>query len=182
MGEERRGIDMTVWFCSDPHFDHANILRYCQRPFSDVREMNKAIIRNINDVVEDNDTLYVLGDLGFFHMNDLATLRRFTQALNGNKILIVGNHDRLPAHEYEEAGFKSVHTSLTAEGYYMAHDPAWSITQPNGTKCLCGHVHTLFKKVGNIINVGVDVWDYGPVSKDTIDNMFKELEQKKVGE
>jgi calcineurin-like phosphoesterase family protein len=86
--------------------------------------------------------------------------------LNGTKILILGNHDKLPALEYVELGFQSVHTSLVVDDVFMAHDPAWAAAIPKDMLMMCGHVHGLFKLVERthrVLNVGVDVWDYRPV-------------------
>lgn len=56
---------MTWWFTSDTHFDHANVIEYCKRPFSNVEEMNEAMIRNWNKRVMPEDTIFHLGD---FHL------------------------------------------------------------------------------------------------------------------
>jgi calcineurin-like phosphoesterase family protein len=67
-----------------------------------------------------------------------------------------------------EVGFQSVHSSLFVEGIFLAHDPAWATAIPDGVNMFCGHIHELFKLVKNskhkVLNVGVDVWDYTPVS------------------
>lgn len=86
------------WFTSDTHFGHKRILELCNRPFADVAEMNEAIIHNWNSVVAPEDTVYHLGDvaLGPWVEWDSVLTR-----LNGHKMLIVGNHDRVFAHEKE---------------------------------------------------------------------------------
>lgn len=83
---------METYITSDLHIGHTNILKFCpdSRPFSSVEEMNEAIISNWNGSVNRNDTVYILGDVGFGPAKDVVNVLR---RLNGNKILIVGNHD-----------------------------------------------------------------------------------------
>lgn len=81
----------TIWFTADHHFGHANILRYCKRPFADVEEMNEALIANWNRVVAKGDTVYHLGDL--FLLPPVEATKRMAR-LNGSICLIRGNHDR----------------------------------------------------------------------------------------
>ena len=56
-----------IYFTSDLHLFHANILRFCNRPFADVEDMNKTLINNIKNTLQPNDSLYFLGDIGFNH-------------------------------------------------------------------------------------------------------------------
>ena len=79
-----------IWFISDTHFNHANVIRYCNRPFKSVGEMNQTIINNWNSVVSDEDTVFFLGDFIFGKYEDFAN---FTKALKGHKHFIIGNHD-----------------------------------------------------------------------------------------
>jgi calcineurin-like phosphoesterase family protein len=79
-----------VWFTSDLHFWHKNICKYCNRPYESVEEMNEAIIQNWNAVVQDDDVVFVLGDLGFC---GIEKLRLLISQLKGNLFLIQGNHD-----------------------------------------------------------------------------------------
>lgn len=83
---------MTVWFTSDTHFGHQNIIRYSNRPFSDVDHMNEEIIKRWNKLVSPEDTVFHLGDVALGQIDkSLACVGR----LNGHKILIDdGNHDR----------------------------------------------------------------------------------------
>jgi len=130
--------------------------------------MNEVLIQNWNDVVKPTDTVFVLGD--FAMTRNAERIKSWVERLNGTKHLILGNHDELKVWRYLDCGFASVHTSLQIEEFILAHDPAVYNALPEGSLMLCGHVHTLFKstKDKKVINVGVDVWDYRPVSINTI--------------
>lgn len=78
------------FFIADLHFGHFNIIRYDNRSYSTVEEMDNALINNWNSVVSDEDTVYILGDISWH--NEERTVEIFEQ-LNGTKILIKGNHD-----------------------------------------------------------------------------------------
>jgi calcineurin-like phosphoesterase family protein len=80
------------WFTSDLHLGHANIIGYCDRPFESVEEMNQALIDNWNSHVADGDTVWVLGDVAMGKLRETLPL---VGQLNGHKILLPGNHDRV---------------------------------------------------------------------------------------
>lgn len=82
-----------IYFISDTHFYHSNIIKYSNRPFKDVNEMNETIINSWNSVVKNDDTVYHLGD---FCLSSDDEIKSIFNMLNGNKILIRGNHDRKP--------------------------------------------------------------------------------------
>ena len=88
-----------IWFTSDTHFNHTNILKYepNTRPFATIEEMNETIISNWNKVVGEEDTIYVLGD---FFMGLLTDIEPIFKRLNGKVILIRGNHDTNNRLEY----------------------------------------------------------------------------------
>lgn len=80
-----------VFFTSDLHFGHRNILNFCQRPFEDIKDMEINLIKNWNSVVSNEDVVFVLGDTFWF--NDRKSMRRILKQLNGKNIyLILGNH------------------------------------------------------------------------------------------
>ena len=78
------------FYISDMHYGHANILRLCNRPFSDVYEMNKALIQNWNSAVTPYDTVYIVGDVAW----NVTEAIEFMHNCRGKKVLIVGNHDK----------------------------------------------------------------------------------------
>lgn len=80
-----------IWFTSDTHFSHKNIIKYCERPFDDTDHMDETIIENWNSVVAPEDMVYHLGDIALGPIDQsLAKVAR----LNGHKIAVLGNHDR----------------------------------------------------------------------------------------
>lgn len=84
-----------IWFTSDTHFFHANIIKYCNRPFSSTEEMNEVLIQNWNKVVKKGDLIYHLGDV-FMGPSTPDKHNWLMNRLNGSKRLIVGNHDDIP--------------------------------------------------------------------------------------
>lgn len=78
------------YFIADTHFNHENIIKYCNRPFKDSKEMNEYIVNKWNSIVRKDDIVYHLGDVGFGSTDELKEL---VGRLNGTKILIRGNHD-----------------------------------------------------------------------------------------
>ncbi len=82
---------MAVYFTADTHWGHANITKYCNRPFANVDEMDHKLLENVNAVVKPGDTLYHLGDFSFRGRNP-SHYR--DQIACQNIILIMGNHDK----------------------------------------------------------------------------------------
>ena len=133
--------------------------------------MNKTIIKNHNELVSNDDTVYHIGDFTMISPWDWSRIEKILDNLNGNHHLILGNHDRQKPFDLVEAGFISVHTSMELiyenRKFILIHDPAASCINRD-IPFLCGHIHNLFKIQKNVINVGVDVWDFKPVSIETI--------------
>jgi len=99
------------YFCSDHHFFHAKAIEYDNRPFKDVNEMNREIVRRHNEVVpKENSVVYFLGDVGF--CKDLEKMREVIASMHGIKVLCCGNHDRKPQYMYK-IGFDVVCYNMT---------------------------------------------------------------------
>jgi calcineurin-like phosphoesterase family protein len=81
---------MNVWFTSDQHFGHENIIEYCARPFKDAIEMDKAMIRRWNEVVDQDDIVWHLGD---FTLKNTGPFLEYINELNGQIRIIPGGHD-----------------------------------------------------------------------------------------
>ncbi|MBI4064548.1 MAG: metallophosphoesterase [Elusimicrobia bacterium] len=143
-----------IFFTSDTHFNHTNIIKYCGRPFESVEEMNREMIGQWNAAVGQDDTVFHLGD---FALGEASEWPKIFQQLNGaKKILIRGNHDRA-VKKMIEVGFAEVHSELEWNGWLLKHKP---FKTPK--KLLCGHIHERWRRLGWAINVGVDVWDFTP--------------------
>lgn len=81
----------NLWFTSDLHLGHKNVIKFCDRPFADVKEMSEKIIENWNNIVNDDDIVFILGDVFWF--NDSQTIKKILNRLKGIIYIIPGNHD-----------------------------------------------------------------------------------------
>jgi calcineurin-like phosphoesterase family protein len=132
--------------------------------------MAKAIVRNYNEVVSEDDTCYILGDIAMISQHEWEQLARIVKKLNGTKHLILGNHDQFRWEKYLDVGFTSIHSALWFDEedlrIVMAHDPSVYCALAPASVLLCAHVHTLFKSMPEqrVVNVGVDVWDFRPIN------------------
>jgi calcineurin-like phosphoesterase family protein len=167
---------MTDWITADWHLGHEAIIHFCNRPFQNTHQMEKILVKNVNSLVKEDDCLYFLGDLFWGGTDKANNLGHILQKIKGRKILILGNHDRIKPLSYIDLGIESVHTSLRYKmlNVMMVHDPAWAAAIPRDWVVLCGHIHDLFKVSRNVVNVGVDVWDFKPVK---IDDVIKLIER-----
>jgi calcineurin-like phosphoesterase family protein len=173
----------TDKFTSDTHFGHQNVIQYCNRPFCCRYSMDEALIRNWNDCVAPTDRVFHLGDFAFMNKGNIC---RIVSRLNGYIFFIKGNHDYS---KKQGLGFGFVHscnnieTLATHNGQtykiFMSHKP-----QENTDKYdlyLCGHVHEKWKHKGKSVNIGVDVWNFRPITMVEILDYY-ESTQLPVGE
>ena len=117
-----------IYLLADPHFFHDKILEYCKRPFKDLEEMHKTLIDNFNRVVQPEDTVYWLGDVGFASP---SKLKNILAQLKGKHLLIRGNHDKHGNSTYYNIGFAAVLESaeirIGQKRITMAHYPRRSL-------------------------------------------------------
>lgn len=151
-----------VHFTSDTHWWHKNIIKYSNRPFKDVFEMNKALIDNWNARVKPTDHVFHLGDFGF---TKIGEIKNILLSLNGKKHLILGNHDEeiekysddlLNGHFVEEiVNYKEICVDNTI--IVMFHYPMQEWNKGHrGSFALHGHCHGNVKPLGKQVDVGVD--------------------------
>lgn len=159
-----------IYFTSDTHFFHKNIIEYCDRPFLNVEMMNEGLIEKWNRRVLPEDTVYHIGDVSF---GKFGPTQEIIKRLNGHKILIKGNHDRSPERMIE-IGFQECYKTLylqTEKGMaYLQHEPAANgIWGDLAEFQICGHVHNDWKVKEKWYNAGVDVWEWEPK---TLEELF----------
>ena len=160
---------MSIFFTADHHFGHSNLIPYQKRPFANVEEMNETLIQRWNEAVKPRDTVYHLGDVSLLRPE---RTREILDRLNGKIFLIRGNHeksaeDKVCASRFE--WIKDYHFLSLNDGIKIAlmhyamrvwdrrHYGAWH---------LYGHSHGhLPPEEGRFaLDVGVDCWDFRPIS------------------
>lgn len=151
-----------VFLISDTHFGHTNIIKYCNRPFSTVDEMDEALIENWNSVVRPDDKVYHLGDVAMSHRK-LPILDR----LHGTKILIKGNHD-IFALKYYTPYFKDIRGSHDLAGFVLTHIPVHESQKFRYKGNLHGHLHDKIIWDPWYQNVSVELINYTPISLEEI--------------
>ena len=153
---------MEWWFTADQHFDHKNIMKYCNRPWYDVEEMNQALINNWNSVVHGGDTVVVIGDVCLESDPELVRYR-FLRHLKGNKIFVKGNHDHWL--RGAEKRYMYIH-KCKDQMVHCSHYPLRTWAASNRKACwqLHGHCHGAQMPYENQYDVGVDNNKYFPVS------------------
>lgn len=176
-----------IYFTADLHFGHKNIIDYCKRPFKDVEEMDRVLIENINKTVQEDDILYIVGDVSFYSVN--KTIGLLKQIKCKNLRLVQGNHDsnklmKRFIKEFDRGFFKDNPAFLHNEvlRYIISHIP---IDETDNRRALIespiynlhGHLHTVGN--GKILknyhyDVGVDNNNYKPISiQDIMYNIYK---------
>ncbi len=154
-------------FISDTHFGHANIIKYSKRPFTDVDHMNESMIANWNSKVRSTDTVFHLGDIGFGN-----NLPKILNRLNGEIILIEGNHDpkliRDPRIRNRFSRICDVYTlKYQGQEIFMSHyaHRVWNKSHRGGWH-LYGHSHGSLPDDPNSrsFDVGVDCHNYFPLT------------------
>lgn len=192
---------MTLYFTSDHHFGHANIIRLAQRPFPDLDRMHEWFIDCWNCVVEPDDVVWYLGDVALGRIQDSLGI---ISQLNGHKVLLPGNHDRCwrghrkPAKRglYLNAGFDEIRDGdqvlrLAGQDVIVSHFPyrgsgdhegmveRYHEHRPvdEGGWLLHGHIHERWRIRNRQINVGVDAWAGYPISVATVERYITDFEQ-----
>lgn len=191
---------MTIFYTSDSHFDHENIISFCDRPFSSAKEMNEIMIQRWNEVVKPSDHVWHLGDVtvargskgGAQARHFINTIKR----LRGHKRLILGNHDHFPTAVYLAAGFEKVQACHCHNGLFLTHIPIHPSSMGRHLANVHGHIHNQpsFAPVARVnyskvwegkepvmegfspyVNICVEQTNYRPISLDELWVKVKEL-------
>jgi len=177
-----------LFFTSDLHLGHNNIISFCQRPFKDVEIMNEALIANWNEVVAPGDIVFALGDIFWNH--NTKFMKEVYARLNGTIYFIPGNHDSNDAYKQKFPNvtvlsdvvtlFLILHDEIEEVTYnyqiQLSHIPLMTWPQRIKRNCfhLHGHVHTMLvghntgcdaniPKWPNQYDIGVDFNNYAPI-------------------
>ena len=156
------------FFTADEHYWHKNILKYCQRPFSSIEEMNETIIKNNNEVVTKNDFVIHGGDTTLLSRKVFQN-SEILQKLNGNHIFLRGSHD------YWLSKNTITRWEKLIEGQYVVVDHYAMRVWPRshyGSWQLYGHSHGSLPPLGNQVDMGVDNWNFYPVSFEELKKYF----------
>jgi len=159
---------MNIWFTSDSHYAHRNISgkkestwKSGYRDFNSTQEMNNALVKNINDMVKEGDTLYHLGDWSFGRKDNIKTFR--DSIICKNIHLVLGNHDEHIEESPEEyldcfSSINQVYKGYIGRNYfYLSHysNQVWPKSH-RGSIHLFGHSHNSISPIGKSMDVGVD--------------------------
>ena len=175
---ELRKACIVNYYIADLHFGHANVIKLNNRPFKSIEEMNKTLIDNWNSVVTSKDNVYILGDFSYKSDPD-----KYLSQLNGNKYLILGNHDSKIRNNkvgdlYPCFGWVKDYAEISDNNkrVIMFHYPIceWAGYFRDSIH-LYGHIHNNLNKTSDIMshmknayNVGADILDYYPRTLDEV--------------
>jgi len=159
-----------IYFTSDHHFGHKNIIKACNRPFYSVDQMDKELIKRWNEVVKEDDIVYYLGD---FTLKSNPSI--YLKQLKGNIKFI----DNSQHHDHWQKKYRELLPAIYSIKYndtfiVMSHFPLLVWNRKNyGAIHLHGHSHGKLIYNERALDVGVDSWDYYPISIDFILGVLK---------
>jgi calcineurin-like phosphoesterase family protein len=186
-------MEKQVFFTADLHLGHANVLRFCNRPFKNIEEHDASVVSNINNKVQPEDILYILGDFVYGrHKNRMDTIRRYRNMVRCRHIvLIVGNHDPQERSGYPKQELYSMFSEVfvrlqrqflvgglpqimimdhyASRVWNKSHYGAWQ---------LFGHSHASLPEDGMQLDVGIDsafkrIGSYSPFSLQEVNEIMK---------
>lgn len=133
---------VQTWVYSDPHFYHSNICKFTNydgskvRPWEDVNEMNEDMVRWYNELVDDKDRVYILGDVAF----SPSKMKEVVPRLKGRKVLVPGNHEPPKMRKYFDL-FDDVRGYVVKKGFIMSHIPIHVHCLSRWALNIHGHLH-----------------------------------------
>ena len=150
------------WFTADEHYAHRNIIEYCNRPFSSIKEMDKTLIENHNKVVMKNDTTIHAGDFTLLK-NEIYIYQNFINQLNGKHIFLCGSHDYWlgDKNKRQHVWEGTINKQYIVVCHYAMR--TWARSHYNSWQ-LYGHSHGTLQPIGKQYDIGVDNNNFYPVS------------------
>jgi calcineurin-like phosphoesterase family protein len=179
--EEERDLNRDIWVTSDTHFGHANIIKFCNRPFDNVHEMDATMVEHWNTVVKPQDLVYHLGDVYFPQNVAIPRLRQ----LNGTKRLILGNHDRIdsfiscrPRYFQKIYCWREMPEFDLILSHVPVHDDALQHRGGSYAINVHGHIHDRLIDDPRYVNVCVEHTQYTPVHIEELAKRAREVRGK----
>ena len=167
---------MTLYFTADTHFFHHNVIEYSKRPFASVTEMNEKLIYNWNSTVTDGDVVYHLGDVSFGKKEETTEI---IKRLKGEIHLIRGNHDGKRLDTGLFASCQDYKVLKIEQEYIVLSHYAMRVWDRShyGSWMLHGHSHGSLNHEGQgkILDVGVDCFNFKPVSFTQLCSLFSTI-------
>jgi len=161
-----------IYLIADTHFGHTNIIKYCNRPFTSIDEMNDRLICNWNSIVQPADIVYHLGD---FALGPAEQVRSYRHRLNGVIEIVMGNHDHRSVGFWTNLGIKAHKRPITIDGMIFSHAPVVFPELPN----VHGHIHENTTNIEGIhVCVSVEQINYTPIAIEKV----RELVNEKIGQ
>lgn len=157
----------NIWFYSDPHWGHENIIKYENRPFQNSEEALHIMVENWNKTIKRCDKVFVLGDVSFYNKEKTTNI---INSLKGNKILIKGNHDKSRSVQFwMDCGFKEAYNYpiIYSEFYMLSHAPLY-VNENMPYLNIHGHIHSQSLDSKQHFNVSVERIDYTPINFEKI--------------
>lgn len=160
---------MMIFFTADEHYMHRNIIKYCNRPFSSVKEMDEILIQNHNNVVKYNSDLVI--HAGDFTLASTFEAEKIIKRLNGNHIFLMGSHDKwLRNKKHHYIMERIIDSKYVVICHYAMR--TWSRSHYNSWQ-LYGHSHGNLEPLGKQWDIGVDNNNFYPLSFDQIVEIMK---------
>lgn len=163
---------MNYFFTADEHFNHANSIKYCDRPFSDVKYMDDVLIKNFNNKVTNSPKNVTI------HAGDFCFCKTYKEAydnyisrLNGNHVFLMGSHDTWlkGAKDVHEIWQKRIDGQLVVVCHYAMR--TWHASHYNSFH-LYGHSHGKLEPIGKSWDIGVDNNEYAPLAWEEVLNIM----------
>lgn len=167
---------MNYWFTGDEHLGHANIIKYCDRPFKSVEEMDEEIIKRHNEVVCSDDEVYHMGD--FCMGKDYEKFDNYRKRLNGHHYFLLGNHDTWYSTFFSQIYLPYlIEKKIEGQDIVMCHYAmrVWNKSH-HGSWQLYGHSHGELSPIGRQLDVGVDTHNFYPYSYVEIKEIISKVE------